>query len=98
MPPRRGPRATIEKNKNYMTRDAVRRLTLAKRAAKEVLASGGSAEAAALAAQQYGALTRASCVTAVQQRGGTQAEPPARECRGVDRVAAAGCGAAPDDV
>ena len=37
-----------------MTRDAARRLRLAKRAARECLASGGDAAAAALAAQQFG--------------------------------------------
>ena len=37
-----------------MTRDASRRLRLAKRAARECLAGGGSAEQAAAAAQAYG--------------------------------------------
>ena len=37
-----------------MTRDASRRLRLAKRAAKKVLASGGSLAEAAAAAQEYG--------------------------------------------
>ena len=43
----------IEK-KTHMTRDAAKRLRLAKRAARECLASGGDAAAAALAAQQFG--------------------------------------------
>lgn len=52
MPPaRRG--AGVQKS-TYMTRDAARRLKLAKRAAAAVLASGGPLEAAASAAQQFG--------------------------------------------
>lgn len=43
----------VEKH-TYMTRDAYRRLKLAKQAAKAVLRNGGTAEAAAAAAQAYG--------------------------------------------
>ena len=44
----------IAKTSNYMTRDSARRLRLAKRAAKTILSSGGSIEAAATAAQAHG--------------------------------------------
>ena len=46
-------RGGIEK-KSYMTRDAARRLRLAKRAARDCIASGGSIEQAAAAAQAFG--------------------------------------------
>ena len=48
----RGRRGAIEKS--FMTRDASRRLRLAKKAAKTCLAAGGSAEAAAAVAQAFG--------------------------------------------
>ena len=48
--PRRG---SIEKH-CYMTRDAVKRLTLAKKAAAAVLQGGGSISEAAIAAQAFG--------------------------------------------
>eukprot|EP00966_Prymnesium_polylepis_P309336 7148234-Prymnesium_polylepis.1 len=46
------PRRGIEKV--FMTRDAARRLKLAKRAARAVLSEGGTAASAASAAQAFG--------------------------------------------
>ena len=48
-----GPKSAIEK-RVYMTRDAVRRLRLARKAAKAVLAGGGTVAEAAAAAQAHG--------------------------------------------
>ena len=50
---RAAPKSAIEKSA-YMTRDAVRRLKMAKKAAKSILASGGTLADAAQAAQAYG--------------------------------------------
>ena len=52
--PRGGPRSRGIEKKSYMTRDASRRLRLAKTAARECLKGGGSVEQAAAAAQAYG--------------------------------------------
>ena len=50
---RAAPKSAIEKSA-YMTRDAARRLKLAKKAAKAVLSGGGTLSDAAQAAQAYG--------------------------------------------
>ena len=50
---RAAPKSAIEKSA-YMTRDAVRRLKKAKKAAKSILVSGGTLADAAQAAQAYG--------------------------------------------
>ena len=52
MPPRRG---IVKRESPYMTRDAVRRLRLAKAAARACIAGGGTAADAAAAAQSFGA-------------------------------------------
>lgn len=56
MPPRPSRRASaVHKASSYMSREAARRLRLAKKAADSILRAGGSRADAAAAAQAYGA-------------------------------------------
>jgi len=86
MAPRRG----IVKERAFMTRDASRRLTLAKRAARAVLSAGGTMAVAAAAAQAFGTPCDGS-----GSDGGSGSDSDAEEgavvdAAGVEPAAAAG--------